>query len=62
MNYSNIYIAKFISRPNRFIAHVEVNGSIEICHVNNTGRCKELLLSGCTVYVQYFDSSTRKTK
>ena len=39
----------FLDRPNRFIAHVDVNGTVETVHVKNTGRCKELLLSGVAV-------------
>ena len=53
---------KFLARPNRFIAHVEIAGREEIVHVKNTGRCKELLLPGATVYVQHFPESKRKTK
>ncbi|WP_160687269.1 DNA/RNA nuclease SfsA [Clostridium sp. C2-6-12] len=62
MKYENIIKGKFIERPNRFIAHVEVNGKIEICHVKNTGRCKELLISGVTVFLQENDNPKRKTK
>lgn len=62
MKYENIIKGKFIARPNRFIAHVEVNGKIEICHVKNTGRCKELLIPGVTVFVQESDNPKRKTK
>ena len=62
MKYENIIKAKFISRPNRFIAEVEIDGNIEIAHVKNTGRCKELLTEGTTVYVQKSDNSARKTK
>lgn len=62
MIYHNIKKAKFINRPNRFIANVEIDGKIEICHVKNTGRCKELLIPNATVFVQEFDSSKRKTK
>lgn len=62
MKYDNIYEGRFISRPNRFIANIEINGTIEVCHVKNTGRCRELLLPGTTVYVQYADLATRKTK
>ena len=62
MKYKNIIKAKFISRPNRFIAHVEINGKPEIAHVKNTGRCKELLTAGATVYVQKSDNPLRKTK
>lgn len=62
MTYTNIKKAVFLERPNRFIAHIELNGNIEVCHVKNTGRCKELLVPGATIFVQEFDSSTRKTK
>ncbi|MBE7033210.1 MAG: DNA/RNA nuclease SfsA [Ruminococcaceae bacterium] len=62
MKYLNIKKGKFISRPNRFIAHIEIDGRKEICHVKNTGRCKELLLSGATVFVQESDKAERKTK
>ena len=62
MQYTNIMAGKFLSRPNRFIAHVEIAGREEIVHVKNTGRCKELLLPGATVYVQHFPESKRKTK
>ena len=44
MRYQNVRAAKFIDRPNRFIAHVELDGSVETVHVKNTGRCRELLL------------------
>lgn len=62
MKYDNIVKGKFISRPNRFIANVEVNGKVEICHVKNTGRCKELLTSDATVFVQEHNNPKRKTK
>lgn len=61
MIYENILPAIFVDRPNRFIAHVELNGRLEVCHVKNTGRCRELLISGCRVYVQHQPSPTRKT-
>ncbi|WP_167956461.1 DNA/RNA nuclease SfsA [Anaerosporobacter faecicola] len=61
MKYERIYEGRFVSRPNRFIAHIEINGTIETCHVKNTGRCKELLLPGATVYVQHWDLPNRKT-
>ena len=48
MHYQNVRAAKFIDRPNRFIAHVELDGSVETVHVKNTGRCRELLVPGCT--------------
>ena len=62
MKYKNIEEATFISRPNRFIAEVEVNGKKEICHVKNTGRCKELLIKGARVFLERFDNPARKTK
>ncbi|HBB27987.1 MAG TPA: DNA/RNA nuclease SfsA [Clostridiales bacterium] len=62
MKYENIKIGNFIERPNRFIAHIEVDGNLEICHVKNTGRCKELLIPNSKVFVQEFDSDKRKTK
>lgn len=62
MHYGTIKQGIFNSRPNRFIAHVEVDGNLEICHVKNTGRCKELLQPGAVVYVEEQDSPTRKTK
>jgi len=62
MQYNNIIKAKFISRPNRFIANVNINGKNEICHVKNTGRCKELLTAEAEIYLQEFDDTKRKTK
>lgn len=62
MRYANITKAKFIARPNRFIAQVEVDGRVETVHVKNTGRCKELLVSGCTVFLTASDNPERKTK
>lgn len=61
MKYNNMKKAKFISRPNRFIANVEINGKMEVCHVKNTGRCKELLTPEATIFVQEFDNPNRKT-
>ena len=52
----------FIKRPNRFIAEVEVDGNIEIAHVPNTGRCKELLVEGASVWLKPSDNPNRKTK
>lgn len=46
MQYENMYPGVFIDRPNRFIAHIEIDGKREICHVKNTGRCRELLIPG----------------
>ena len=62
MNYSNIVPGIFLSRPNRFIAHVMIAGREEIAHVKNTGRCRELLIPGATVYLQHHDNPDRKTK
>lgn len=62
MKYNNVIKGKFISRPNRFIAYVDINGNTEKVHVKNTGRCKELLIPGCTVYLSVSDHSARKTK
>ena len=62
MYYSNIIKGNFISRPNRFIAHVLVNGEEVVCHVKNTGRCKELLTPNAEVYVQHHDNPNRKTQ
>ena len=51
MKYDNITYATFLKRPNRFIAEVEIDGQKEIVHVKNTGRCKELLIPGCEVWL-----------
>lgn len=61
MIYKNIKEAIFIDRPNRFIANIEIDGQKQICHVKNTGRCRELLIPGATVYVQQFPEGSRKT-
>ena len=53
MKYENIKEGHFIERPNRFIAHVEVDGNLVVCHVKNTGRCRELLIPGARVWVQH---------
>lgn len=62
MIYENIVEAIFIERPNRFIAHCIVNGKEEVVHVKNTGKCRELLIPGCKVYLQEHDNPKRKTK
>lgn len=62
MKYKNITRAKFLSRPNRFIARVEIEGREETVHVKNTGRCRELLISGCTVFLEKSDNPERKTQ
>ena len=61
MTYENIRAARFLSRPNRFVAHVELDGEDAVCHVKNTGRCRELLVPGATVYVQERRGQDRKT-
>ena len=62
MKYNDIKIARFLSRPNRFIANIAIDGKQEICHVKNTGRCRELLIPDATVFVQEVNSANRKTK
>lgn len=62
MHYDNVVSGKFVARPNRFVAQVAINNRIETVHVKNTGRCKELLVPGATVYLQSFDTTKRKTK
>ena len=63
MKYTNPIISgRFISRPNRFIAHIEIDGKEEICHVKNTGRCRELLPEGATVFCADCLSPARKTR
>ena len=62
MKYKNIKEARFLSRPNRFIAHIEIDGEPEICHVKNTGRCRELLIRDARVFVQEVIADNRKTK
>ena len=62
MHYDNMTPGIFMARPNRFIAHIEIDGAVEICHVKNTGRCRELLIPGCTVWCQRSDNPNRKTK
>jgi sugar fermentation stimulation protein A len=62
MTYDFIKKGTFISRPNRFLANVVVDGQHEVSHVKNTGRCKELLIEGATIYLQEHDNTNRKTK
>ncbi len=62
MKYSNITRGTFLDRPNRFIAHVELDGRRETVHVKNTGRCKELLLPGAEVWLTAPGTEGRKTK
>lgn len=62
MRYSNITKGTFLDRPNRFIAHVEIDGRRETVHVKNTGRCRELLLPGAEVWLTAPGTEGRKTK
>jgi len=62
MQYERIKKGIFLSRPNRFVAHVEVDGQMEVCHVKNTGRCKELLRPGAAVYLEESLNPSRKTR
>ncbi len=62
MKYKNIVKGKFIARPNRFIAKAEIGGAIETVHVKNTGRCKELLVTGAEIYLEKSDNPLRKTQ
>ena len=61
MRYSAVKQGRFLSRPNRFIAHVEMDGKTEICHVKNTGRCRELLIPGARVWCAEAENPNRKT-
>lgn len=61
MQYQNIVFATFLSRPNRFLASIELSGKTELCHVKNTSRLSELLLPGVQVSVQKVAGSNRKT-
>ncbi|BCK01184.1 DNA/RNA nuclease SfsA [Anaerocolumna chitinilytica] len=62
MKYRNIKEGIFVSRPNRFIAFVIVDGITQKCHVKNTGRCKELLVPGVTVYLEEALNQNRSTR
>jgi sugar fermentation stimulation protein A len=62
MHYKNMVPGIFLARPNRFIAHVQIGENTEICHVKNTGRCRELLPAGAKVWCQRSDNPARKTK
>ncbi|MBR1823030.1 MAG: DNA/RNA nuclease SfsA [Ruminococcus sp.] len=62
MKYTNIISGTFISRPNRFIAKVNINGTEETVHVKNTGRCKELLVKDSQVWLEVSDNPSRKTR
>lgn len=62
MIYTGMTPGTFLARPNRFIAHVEIDGQPETVHVKNTGRCRELLPAGASVWCQKSDNPSRKTK
>ena len=62
MKYNNMIPGTFQARPNRFIAHVEIDGQLEVVHVKNTGRCRELLPVGAEVWCEVSDNPNRKTK
>ncbi len=62
MQYNNMIPGIFLARPNRFIAHVELMGEVQVCHVKNTGRCRELLPRGAKVWCQMVQNPARKTK
>ena len=61
MQYGTVVQGRFLARPNRFIAVVEVDGAETVCHVKNTGRCRELLRPGATVYLERSGNLLRKT-
>ena len=62
MKYHRVREGRFLRRPNRFLAHVELDGEEVVCHVKNTGRCRELLVPGATVWLEESDNPKRKTR
>lgn len=62
MKYRKVLPGVFLRRPNRFIAHVEAEGETWVCHVKNTGRCRELLVPGAKVWLEESANPARKTK
>ena len=62
MRYENMTPGIFLARPNRFIAHVQIDGQTEVVHVKNTGRCRELLPAGAVVWCEESANPNRKTK
>lgn len=62
MDYQHITDATFLVRKNRFVAKAELNGQVETVHVKNTGRCRELLIPGCRVFLAESDNPARKTR
>ena len=61
MRYRQVEKATFLARPNRFIAHVELGSEQVVCHVKNTGRCRELLVPGAEVWLERGSNPARKT-
>ena len=61
MRYGEVKRGRFLARPNRFVAHVELEGERVVCHVKNTGRGRELLTSGAAVYLERAENPARKT-
>lgn len=61
MEYHNTCPGIFLSRPNRFIAHADIDGTDTVCHVKNTGRCRELLVPGAAVVLEKAANPARKT-
>ena len=62
MKYGIVVKGSFIERPNRFIAHVQIGDNTETVHVKNTGRCRELLITGAEVWLEPAENPARKTK
>jgi sugar fermentation stimulation protein A len=62
MRYENVLLGRFLSRPNRFVAHVLLETGLEVCHVKNTGRCRELLVKGAAVVLSQSRNPARKTR
>jgi len=63
MRYEKVQMATFLERPNRFVARCRMfDGSVQESHVPNTGRCRELLVPGCRVFLQFHDDPRRKTR
>lgn len=62
MRYQEVRKGRFLHRPNRFVAQVELNGKVETVHVKNTGRCRELLPEGAEVYLEHADHPGRRTQ
>ena len=61
MRYQEVSAGRFLDRPNRFVAYVETAEGVQVCHVKNTGRCRELLLPGAVVYLERSRNPKRKT-